>query len=471
MSKPGSKWIESKKYPKQYTLGVDDGEKAMYTEEEIALAEKGYGILYEYRASRKSRADVEAYQKEIKPTPELTYSDNEFGGNWRLWSKEGDVERIFKKGGKALTVTLDKKLDDLFKNAPKTQAEADKLRKFKPFPKGAKAKDIDYGGLDKSDNYDYGFEYRLLGRLQSDNDYFLGNGNRSERHLWAGSIDAQIKEMKRLWNMLPKKPEWLSMEDILEYEKKMKEPVITDKVVSKERYEEMLGTVPPIYIITLDDKKVKGGFAVGEIYSHEMTNAGVKPIYNAFYQSGKQFFEVMDKVYFTGNGEAVRAIGSKEIHYKPGGKVTTRVEKVWRGDRDKKFLTVDKNAIWLEIHGTVTEPSSEGYVYLKNDSINKVFRKGSGQEEIKAYKKNKDYKIVDDKKDANGNTWSITFLDTTDPNRAGISFQLDDIYAKGGTIDIDQEIDKLNEELLGIKSSKGYAKGGETGFIYTIGGL
>ena len=38
-------------------------------------------------------------------------------------------------------------------------------------------------------------------------------------------MDAQIEEMKKLWNKLPEdgKPQWLSMEDILEYEKKMKE--------------------------------------------------------------------------------------------------------------------------------------------------------------------------------------------------------------------------------------------------------
>jgi len=67
------------------------------------------------------------------------------------------------------------------------------------------------------------FTYMMLGRLQSDNDYYLGNGNRSANNLWAGNVDAQIKEMKRLWNSLPEngKPEWLSMEDIKEYEKEM----------------------------------------------------------------------------------------------------------------------------------------------------------------------------------------------------------------------------------------------------------
>jgi hypothetical protein len=58
----------------------------------------------------------------------------------------------------------------------------------------------------------------------ADCDYYLGNGNRAEKHLWAGNVDAQIKEMKSLWNGFPKdaKPDWLSMNDILDYEQKMK---------------------------------------------------------------------------------------------------------------------------------------------------------------------------------------------------------------------------------------------------------
>lgn len=70
---------------------------------------------------------------------------------------------------------------------------------------------------------DHVFTYQMLSRLQMDNDYYLGHGNRSERNLWAGNVEAQIKEMKRLWNILPNngKPEWLSMEDILKYEKCM----------------------------------------------------------------------------------------------------------------------------------------------------------------------------------------------------------------------------------------------------------
>lgn len=67
-------------------------------------------------------------------------------------------------------------------------------------------------------------EYRLLDRLKSDCKYFLGHGNRCEKWLWAGDVDSQIKKMKELWEMVPEKPEWLSFDEILEYEKAMKDP-------------------------------------------------------------------------------------------------------------------------------------------------------------------------------------------------------------------------------------------------------
>lgn len=80
------------------------------------------------------------------------------------------------------------------------------------------------------------FRYSMLGRLKSDCDYFLGNGNRNERHLWAHSIDDQIAKMKELHNSFAddEKPEWLTMNQIDEYERKMK----SDEEVKDESDEE-----------------------------------------------------------------------------------------------------------------------------------------------------------------------------------------------------------------------------------------
>lgn len=65
--------------------------------------------------------------------------------------------------------------------------------------------------------------YMLLDRLQSDCDYFLGNGNGYEKHLWAGNITDQILKMKELYNSFPdtEKPEWITLSDIDNYEKQM----------------------------------------------------------------------------------------------------------------------------------------------------------------------------------------------------------------------------------------------------------
>lgn len=61
------------------------------------------------------------------------------------------------------------------------------------------------------------FNYQLLGRLQQDCDYYLGNGNRSKKHLWAGDEAEQIKKMKELYEGLPEKPQWITPEDIARY--------------------------------------------------------------------------------------------------------------------------------------------------------------------------------------------------------------------------------------------------------------
>lgn len=65
------------------------------------------------------------------------------------------------------------------------------------------------------------FDYMLLSRLQQDCEYFLGFGNRCEKHLWADTPEEHIAKMKELYNGFKEKPEWISMEDIERYEKDM----------------------------------------------------------------------------------------------------------------------------------------------------------------------------------------------------------------------------------------------------------
>ena len=84
---------------------------------------------------------------------------------------------------------------------------------------------------EQSEPPDYSNDYRLLDRLRIDCDYYLGAGGRSEKHLWAGSVEKQIAKMRELYAALPEKPEWLSEQDINRYEQQM---TVSDEILGKE---------------------------------------------------------------------------------------------------------------------------------------------------------------------------------------------------------------------------------------------
>ena len=71
--------------------------------------------------------------------------------------------------------------------------------------------------------HDSRFRYMLLGRLQSDCEYYLGYGNRSPKCLWAGNEAEQIEYMTKIHDSFGEdaKPEWLTMEQIKEYSREM----------------------------------------------------------------------------------------------------------------------------------------------------------------------------------------------------------------------------------------------------------
>lgn len=67
------------------------------------------------------------------------------------------------------------------------------------------------------------FQYMMLGRWKSDCDFYLGYGNRNPNRLCADTPQEHIDAMKKLWLGFAEdeKPEWLTWEQILEYEKQM----------------------------------------------------------------------------------------------------------------------------------------------------------------------------------------------------------------------------------------------------------
>jgi hypothetical protein len=62
----------------------------------------------------------------------------------------------------------------------------------------------------------------MLGRLQMDLEYYFGNGKRCDRHLYYQDINEHLEEVKKLHASFPDdlKPEWLTLEQIAEYEEK-----------------------------------------------------------------------------------------------------------------------------------------------------------------------------------------------------------------------------------------------------------
>lgn len=76
---------------------------------------------------------------------------------------------------------------------------------------------------------DASFRYQLLDRMGQDCRYYLGNGGRCEKYLWAGNVPEQIEYMKAIYNNFPEdeKPEWMTMEEILDYEQRMLESVLS----------------------------------------------------------------------------------------------------------------------------------------------------------------------------------------------------------------------------------------------------
>lgn len=67
------------------------------------------------------------------------------------------------------------------------------------------------------------FRYKLLSRMQQDCEYYLGNGNRNPKHLWALEEVEHIKNMISLYNSFSfeDKPEWLTIEQLDNFSKEL----------------------------------------------------------------------------------------------------------------------------------------------------------------------------------------------------------------------------------------------------------
>ena len=67
------------------------------------------------------------------------------------------------------------------------------------------------------------FRYMMLDRMRQDCEYYLNYGGRSAKVLWAKDEKQHIQNMKDVWNSFDEndKPEWLTIEEIEQFEKRM----------------------------------------------------------------------------------------------------------------------------------------------------------------------------------------------------------------------------------------------------------
>ena len=63
--------------------------------------------------------------------------------------------------------------------------------------------------------------YMMLDRLKSDCEYYLVNGGRNAKSLWAQDEQKQIDKMREIYDSLKIKPKWLTIEQIDEYAARM----------------------------------------------------------------------------------------------------------------------------------------------------------------------------------------------------------------------------------------------------------
>lgn len=101
--------------------------------------------------------------------------------------------------------------------------------------------EIDFIFSSKDEKY----PYMMLSRLKSDCDYYLGAGNKADKHLWALNPKDQIAYMRAIYDRLDPKPEWITMDEINEYEKNMLEEYLEyDSTFKNESFEdEHLGEI------------------------------------------------------------------------------------------------------------------------------------------------------------------------------------------------------------------------------------
>ena len=193
--------IDYKGYPKKYYLSFELDEKALKEPEDELMREQVF---------KTNTPDSQEMSFEVKDDGTIIIYDGD------KIVKQSKTNPEYAK--KVFTDLNMKEVvrEDIVKSIEPLDAEV--------------AREVDF--VFASDDQDFG--YKMLGRLKSDNDYILGalkdyseDGKVSlesiNKFLWFHDIDKQIAFMKGIYERLNEKPEWISLEDIHNYEKELKD--------------------------------------------------------------------------------------------------------------------------------------------------------------------------------------------------------------------------------------------------------
>lgn len=139
---------------------------------------------------------------------------------------------------------------------------------------------------------DASFRYQLLSRMEVDCLYYLGNGGRCDKYLWAGNVPEQIEYMKAIYNSFPEdeKPDWMTMGEILNYEQRMLEPVLPVEEFKAKQNEILLqygGRLPEaceeMNSLNLHFIRTHNGWMGGKLNGGNLERYAGKKVYNFEY--------------------------------------------------------------------------------------------------------------------------------------------------------------------------------------------
>ena len=202
----------------------DDQTEAIYVDDE--------GVSEEFTSEWQAQAYLEEVKKAVSEKQTAEWLAVERAKLPPLEYAAGDHFVIFSEDGKGSSEFVLTRIEEneVWYTFPDLPQQAPVSMRREEFESNLRSGHI----WEQTESRDYSNDYRLLDRLRADCDYYLDSGGRSEKHLWAGSVEKQIAKMRELYAALPEKPEWLSEQDIDRYEQQM-------TVSTKRENDEILG--------------------------------------------------------------------------------------------------------------------------------------------------------------------------------------------------------------------------------------